>query len=322
MAKIAGVVKAICMSNVRGVQKNDVNSARLETGWGIKNDAHGGDWHRQVSLLSYDKVQKFNELGAGVSHGDFGENIVVEGIDFSSLPVGSQLKCGVCILEITQIGKECHTHCQIYHKMGDCIMPREGVFAKVVQDGLISSGDVMELFGESGRQFRASVVTLSDKASKGEREDKSGPLIAQMLEDAGYKVTGQIVLPDEQDKIENELINLADRQQMDLIITTGGTGFARRDITPEATIAVAERMAPGIAEAIRAHSLQITGRAMLSRGASAIRGSTLIVNLPGSPKAVRESLEFVLPHLGHGIEILRGDAQECAKPDESIGGAV
>jgi len=312
MAKIAGVVKAVCMSNVRGIQKNDVNSAHLKTGWGLENDAHGGDWHRQVSLLSFDKVQKFNELGAGVSHGDFGENLVVEGIDFSSLPVGSQLKCGDCILEVTQIGKECHTHCQIYHKMGDCIMPREGVFAKVVQDGVVSSGDVMELIGESEQQFRASVVTLSDKASKGEREDKSGPLIAKMLEEAGYKVTGLILLPDEQRKIEMELINLADRQQVDLILTTGGTGFARRDVTPEATIAVADRQAPGIAEAIRAHSLQITGRAMLSRGVSVIRGSTLIVNLPGSPKAVRESLEFVLPHLGHGIEILRGDAHECA----------
>jgi len=312
MAKVTGIVKAVCASDVRGVQKRDVTSARFQTGWGLEGDAHGGNWHRQVSLLSYDKVQKFNELGAGVSHGDFGENLVVEGIDFRSLPVGSRLQCEDCILEITQIGKECRTRCQIYHKVGDCIMPREGVFARVVQDGSISVGDVMALIEEPGQRFRAAILTVSDKGSRGERKDESGPLIAQMLESAGYSVIDQIILPDEKSAIEPELINLADRQRMDLILTTGGTGFSLRDITPEATIAVAERIAPGIAEAIRAHSMQITGRAMLSRGASVIRGGTLIVNLPGSPKAVREGLEFILPQLEHGIEILRGDAHECA----------
>lgn len=312
MAKITGIVKAVCISDVRGVQKRDVNSARLRADWGLEGDAHGGNQHRQVSLLSYDKVQKFNELGAGVSHGDFGENLVVEGIDFRSLPVGSLLECGGCILEITQIGKECHTHCQIYHKMNDCIMPREGVFARVVRDGVISVGDVMELAEGFGQRFRAAIVTVSDKGSKGDRKDESGPLIARLLEEAGYEVAGQKLLPDEQSEIEAELMSLADRRQVDLILTTGGTGFSRRDVTPEATIAVAERMAPGIAEAIRAHSMQITARAMLSRAVSVIRGSTLIVNLPGSPKAVRESLEFVLPHLGHSLEVLRGTAEECA----------
>ncbi|MCL2856749.1 MAG: molybdopterin-binding protein [Oscillospiraceae bacterium] len=315
MAKIMGVVKAVCASGVRGIQKRDVTSARFKTGWGLEDDAHGGDWHRQVSLLSYDKVEKFNALGAGVSHGDFGENLVVEGINFSALPVGSRLECGSCILEITQIGKECHSHCQIYHKMGDCIMPREGVFARVMQDGIISVGDVMELMAEPAQGPQAAILILSDKGSKGEREDESGPLIARILAQAGYSVVDQALLPDERSAIEAKLIDLSDRRRVDLILTTGGTGFSRRDVTPEATIAVADRMALGIAEAIRANSMQITGRAMLSRAVSAIRGGTLIVNLPGSPKAVRESLEFALPHLGHGIEVLRGDAQECATSD-------
>ena len=144
MEKIRGIIKAVCLSDVRGVQKRNVNTARFQTEWGLVGDAHGGHWHRQVSLLSHDKVQTFNEQGAGVSHGDFGENLLVEGIDFSALPVGTQLKCGDCVLEITQIGKECQDRCQIYHKMGDCVMPREGVFARVVQDGVISVGDVME----------------------------------------------------------------------------------------------------------------------------------------------------------------------------------
>jgi len=315
MAPITGIVKAVCASDARGVQKRDVSVARFKTQWGLVGDAHGGDWHRQVSLLSYDKVLEFNALGAGVSHGDFGENLVIEGIDLRVLPVGSLLKCGECVLEITQIGKECHSHCQIYYKMGDCIMPREGVFARVAHDGTISVGDVIELIPSSIQKPRAAVLTLSDKGSRGERKDESGPIIVQMLEQAGYSVVTQILLPDEQSAIEAQLINLADRQRVDLILTTGGTGFSRRDVTPEATLIVAERMAPGIAEAMRAHSLQITGRAMLSRGVSAIRGGTLIVNLPGSPKAVRESLEFVLPHLKHGIEILRGDAGECAVCD-------
>ena len=311
MGSNMGVIKAVCVSEVRGVQKSNIDTANFETSWGLMGDSHGGDWDRQVSLLSYDKVLKFNELGAGVSHGDFGENLVVEGIDFSSLPVGTQLSCGECILEITQIGKECHSHCQIYHKMGDCIMPREGVFARVVHNGSISVGDTMDIKSRP-KGFRAAILTLSDKGSKGQREDQSGPVIAGMLENEGYTIAKQIILPDDQKVILAELINLADRNRVDLILTTGGTGFSRRDVTPEATLAAAERIAPGIAEAIRAHSMQITGRAMLSRGVSVIRGGTLIVNLPGSPKAVKESLEFVLPHLKHGIEILCGDAQECA----------
>lgn len=315
MTKMSGIVKAVCLSDVRGVQKKNVNSGFFEVGWGLKSDAHGGNWHRQVSLLSYDKVKKFNDLGAEVSHGDFGENLVVDGIDFAGLPPGSRLKCGECILEITQIGKECHSHCAIYHKMGDCIMPREGVFAMVEHSGNISVGDIMELMEpeDAVSPLRAAVLTLSDKGAAGDREDQSGPLAAQILEAAQYKVISQAILPDEQKAIETELINFADRQRVDLIITTGGTGFSRRDVTPEATIAISERVAPGIAEAIRAYSLQITGRAMLSRGVSAIRGDTLIVNLPGSPKAVKESLEYALPHLRHGVEILRGDSHECAR---------
>ncbi|MCL2398527.1 MAG: molybdopterin-binding protein [Defluviitaleaceae bacterium] len=316
MSEISGIIKAICVSDVRGVQKKEVESAKFETSWGILGDAHGGNWHRQVSILSHDKIQKFNELGAGVSFGDFGENLVIEGIDFRLLPIGSQLKCGDCILEITQIGKECNTHCQIYHKMGDCIMPREGMFARVVQDGFISVGSVVILIENITKQWQAAILVLSDKASKGEREDESGSLIAKMLKNSGYTVIDQILLPDEQSKIEETLIHLADRRQVDLIITTGGTGFSHRDVTPEATLAVGERIAPGIAEAIRSHSMSITKRAMLSRGASVIRKRTLIVNLPGSPKAVRESLEFVLPHLEHGIEILRNNVQECATNDD------
>ena len=143
--KGSGIVKAVCTSETKGVQKRNVHKAFLKKEFGLEGDAHGGNWHRQVSLISYDKVAEFNASGAEVNHGDFGENLVVEGIDFKALPVGTLLKGKDALLEITQIGKECHTRCQIYHKMGDCIMPREGVFAKVLQEGYIEVGDMLEI---------------------------------------------------------------------------------------------------------------------------------------------------------------------------------
>ena len=127
-----GKVVAICTSAVRGIQKTPVQSAEFKVDWGITTDAHAGHWHRQVSLLSADQIAAFNEKGAGVQPGAFGENLVVEGFDFRALPVGTLLRCGEVLLEMTQIGKECHSHCEIYKKMGDCIMPREGVFARVL----------------------------------------------------------------------------------------------------------------------------------------------------------------------------------------------
>ncbi len=140
-----GKVIAVCISEKRGTQKKKIGKALFRENWGIENDAHAGDWHRQVSLLSYDKIQAFRARGAEVDDGAFGENLVVEGIDFRSLPVGTLLECNGVLLEMTQIGKECHSHCQIYQKMGECIMPTEGVFARVLIGGTISVGDQMEV---------------------------------------------------------------------------------------------------------------------------------------------------------------------------------
>lgn len=161
------------------------------------------------------------------------------------------------------------------------------------------------------KKWRTAVITLSDKGYVGEREDKSGPLIREIVEEQGYEVAEMILLPDEQKMIEEKLIQLCDEEKMDLILTTGGTGFSPRDCTPEATMAVAQKNAPGIAEAMRYASLQITPRAMLSRSASVIRGETLIINFPGSPKAVKENLECILPSLPHGLEIMKGMTGEC-----------
>lgn len=140
-----GKVISTNISEVRGVQKHNVGKVKLVEDFGIENDAHAGKWHRQVSLLSYEKIEAFRAKGAEVNDGAFGENIVVSGIDFKNLPVGTRFKCNDVILEMTQIGKECHHGCEIFQKMGDCIMPREGVFAKIIKGGEISVGDEMEI---------------------------------------------------------------------------------------------------------------------------------------------------------------------------------
>ena len=160
--------------------------------------------------------------------------------------------------------------------------------------------------------FTVGIITSSDKGYRGEREDKSGQVIEEIVSQNGFKVIKKVVLPDEKDLLEKEMINMCDNLNVNLLLTTGGTGFSKRDITPEATKSVIEREALGIVEAIRFYSLQITKRAMLSRATSGIRQNTLI-NLPGSPKACKEALDFVLDDVKHGIEILLGEAKECAR---------
>ena len=159
--------------------------------------------------------------------------------------------------------------------------------------------------------FTARVITVSDRSYRGEREDLGGPLVRDILTGAGYAVDRVVVVPDEEAEIRRALIDAADNK-VALIVTTGGTGFAPRDVTPEATAAVCQRLVPGIPEAMRAASLAITPRAMLSRAAAGIRDGSLIINLPGSPKGARENLEAVLPALEHGLEILRGRPMDCA----------
>ncbi|HEX3044208.1 MAG TPA: MogA/MoaB family molybdenum cofactor biosynthesis protein [Bacillota bacterium] len=161
--------------------------------------------------------------------------------------------------------------------------------------------------------IRAGILTASDKGSKGERVDESGKVIEELLERIEAKVVSYSVVPDERTVISAKLEEMADEMGVDLILTTGGTGFSPRDITPEATLDVIERQIPGIPEAIRQKSLEVTNRAMLSRAVAGIRKKTIIINLPGSPKGVRECLEVVLPVLPHAIEILKGEAGECAR---------
>ena len=246
-----GIIKAVCISEKRGTVKKNINEVNVIKDFGLEGDAHAGKWHRQVSFLSADIVDEFNEKGASVIEGDFGENILAYGIDFKKLPVGTKLICNDAKFEITQIGKECHSHCEIYKRVGDCIMPREGIFAKVLESGTIKVGDKIEvIYPEKDMPYMAAVMTLSDKGSRGERVDTSGPRAAEILKEHGFKIVEEILLPDEEAQIKKHLIRLSDSRQVDLIITTGGTGLSPRDRTPEATLAVADRNVPGISEVL------------------------------------------------------------------------
>lgn len=161
--------------------------------------------------------------------------------------------------------------------------------------------------------YRVAIITSSDSGFAGEREDKSGPVIAEIVKNNGYEVSFMKVLPDDREMLSNEMKRIADEDVADIILTTGGTGFSPRDVMPEATMDIVERAVPGIPEAMRAYSLQFTKRAMLSRAAAGIRKGTLIVNMPGSPKAVTECLEYIISELDHALGILKGTAKNCAR---------
>ena len=311
MAKIT----AICISEKRGIQKKFVNSAKLIENHGIEGDAHAGNWHRQVSFLDQEIIDKFNEKGAGVAPGAFGENIIVSGLDVLHLPIGAYLHIGSSLLEITQHGKECHDHCQIYYKMGECIMPKSGVFTKVIKGGDIKVGDEVKIIERKDKPFTAAVITLSDKGFKGEREDLSGPAIINRLKEDGYEVVEYILIPDNEEFLKKSLLRLSDQREVDLILTTGGTGCTPKDITPEVTKSVFDKEIPGISEAIRAESLKFTSHAMLSRGVSGIRNKSIIINLPGSPKACLESMDVFLKPIVHAIKLVHGLDGECARKD-------
>lgn len=303
-------VVAINISEKRGTIKTPISRAHLTVNFGIEGDAHSGAWHRQVSLLDQRSVDKMIAQGAkGLKPGIFAENITTEGIELCTLPIGTKLRIGDVLLEVTQIGKECHQHCQIYYQVGNCVMPLEGIFARVLQGGELEAGAEITVLPV----IKGAVVTLSDKGYEGVREDKSGPALVKRLEGL-VDVLETRLLPDDQKQIEAVLSELADAGTLDLIFTTGGTGLAPRDVTPEATRAVCDRLVPGIPEAMRAASAKFTDRAMLSRAVAGTRGKTLIVNLPGSPKAALECLEVLLPVLNHAVETLRGEAFECGRP--------
>ncbi len=314
---VDGTVVSVNVADAKGVRKQPVESITLVVEHGVEGDAHAGPWHRQVSLLANESIEKMKPSCPTVEPGAFGENITTEGITVYELPVGARFYAGEALLEVTQIGKVCHDRCAIFHQAGDCVMPREGIFARVVEGGSIVPGNGIVLMKSS--LIVAAVLTVSDKGSRGERDDTSGDALEAGLRALGAASVERAIVPDEADQIAAELRRWSDQTPVNLILTTGGTGMTSRDVTPEATLAVLDRQAPGFAEAMRAGSLAKTPHAMLSRAVSGVRGKTLVINMPGSPRACREQLAMIAAALPHGVEKLLDLGGDCAPPSPPSG---
>lgn len=304
---MSGVVASVNTSAAKGDKKTPVFEAMLVAGVGIDGDAHAGGI-RQVSLLARESVERCAAKGLNLCPGDFGENLTVENLDLGAVRVGQRLLVGSeAVLQISEIGKTCGSPCSIGQRLGDCIMPSEGVFAKVVRGGRVRPGYPIEPTTVKA----GAVLTSSDRCARGEREDESGRLLVQLLDQMDVVLSDYSILPDEEVALSEKLVFLADRCAVDLVLTTGGTGFGVRDRMPEATTAVLNSQAHGIAEAIRREGTKHTPFACLSRGVSGLRGRTLIVNLPGSSRAIVEVFELLRAVLPHALEVLRSEVADC-----------
>jgi molybdopterin adenylyltransferase len=303
-----GKLLHVCVSLKKGVAKHEVPSAYISVEHGLDGDAHAGDWHRQVSLLAHVDIESMRAKGLVLEPGAFGENLVIDGLPTDELGVGSRLRIGPVLLELTQIGKVCHTHCAIYYTTGDCIMPRSGLFARVLESGELAPGAPIEIVYRVARSvIQAAVITISDRCAAGTTLDTAGPAVVALLSNRiQARIAWTKTVPDEIDQISGALKELCDRR-VDLVITAGGTGISARDVTPEATRQVIERELPGLAEAMRAASAKQTPNALLSRAVAGVRRETLIVNVPGSMKAALENLDTILPALPHAVKMLRGE---------------
>jgi len=301
----------ISISEKKGVRKKNVDSARFVENFGIEGDAHGDStWHRQISLLAVESIESMKAKGFDVKSGDFAENLTTVGLDLLSLPIGSRLKINNIELVISQIGKICHHRCAIYHLAGDCVMPKEGIFATVVGTDMLNKGDKIEILPKKG--LSVGVITLSDKGAKGKREDQTGPAIIKYLnEKFTISSTRLDMIEDDKTKLEANLKDFADTQQFDVIITNGSTGVSSRDIAPDVTLPLIERRLLGFEEIMRAESYKLIKRAIISRAVVGIRGKSLIINLPGSPKAAIENLSFVADAIEHTVAKINDDPEDC-----------
>ncbi len=306
-----GRVFSISTSEKKGMRKSNVNSAILLDNFGIEGDAHAGYMHRQVSFLAKESIEKMVKLGLNVKSGDFAENITTEGLDLCKFKVGDILSINGIDFVVSQIGKVCHHRCAIFYQAGDCIMPKEGIFAVVRGSGEIKVGDPIDVKKKDG--VSVAIITLSDKGSKGERVDITGEELKKYFEN-NFKVSfiRKEMIPDEKNILENMLVDFCDLQRFDLIITNGSTGVSPRDIAPDVTLKVIEKRLPGFEEAMRMESFKKTPRALISRAVVGIRRESLIINLPGSPKGAMENLAVISSAIEHTIEKIQGSTADCA----------
>ncbi|MCK5115863.1 MAG: hypothetical protein KAR44_04640 [Candidatus Aegiribacteria sp.] len=303
-------VSAVCLSEKRQTLKTEQDSVQLIENFGIEGDAHARSGPRQVSILSELSLAKMEAKGVRTSPGCCGENIDIHGtVELHTLLRGVHLKLGEsAVVRVTEIGKD-NTDGHADNVIQSNIFPVEGVFTEVITGGAVKRNDSVEVLRNSG--YTAGVLTVSDSASRGVYEDLSGPALIKLLENNGFLPARYAIVPDELPQITAKLTNWCDDGFLDVLFTTGGTGFSVRDITPEATSEVCDRQVPGIPEMIRQKSALIVESAWLSRARAGIRKRTLVINLPGSRKAAVECAGFALPILVHALEILRGDIDHC-----------
>ncbi len=306
MARVA----AVCLSEKKQVHKIKQDTVILIENFGIEGDAHGGPGPRQVSILSELSLSKMEAEGVTASHGCCGENIDIGGaVELHTLLPGVKLRLGdSAVVRITEIGKD-NSDGHADNVIQKNIFPAEGIFAEVLKGGAVKPGDPIEVLRNSG--FTAGVLTISDSTSRGERVDLSGPAVIELLRKHEYAPARYAAVPDEVSEIKAKLTKWCDDGFLDVLFTTGGTGFSARDVTPEATGMVCDRNVPGIPEMIRQRSAETVNSAWLSRAVAGIRKRTLVINLPGSEKAAVECAEFAMTVIDHGLEILRGDVTNC-----------
>lgn len=300
-------IKSLNISEEKGTVKHPADSVEI-TVTGVMGDAHAGEWHRQVSMLGIESLRKAEEQNnRSFAYGDFGENITTEGIELHKTNILDRFQSGDVVLEVTQIGKKCHKGCEIMKISGNCIMPVEGIFCRVIQTGKLRVNDLLTYIP---RVIRIGVITLSDRAYRGVYEDKSGPLAIRLLEDfysgAGRPVHFEkMIIPDDALELEMVLKNYA-KDQYDFIITTGGTGIGSRDITPDVVRRLIDKEIPGIMELIRYKYGSVNPGALLSRSVAGLIGKTLVYALPGSVKAVSEYLTEITRTMEHSLRMVNG----------------
>lgn len=301
-------ILSVNTSEKKGTIKKPVASIQLSE-IGVAGDAHSGKWHRQVSLLAAESISKFSaEAGRKIQYGEFAENITTEGLLLHECKPLDRFRNDNLELEVTQIGKKCHgDNCNIFKEVGNCVMPKEGIFARVIRNGELRAGDELEYLPKI---INIRIITLSDRASAGEYADKSGPQIKNLSEKFFAEIRRQTaiinhLIPDHPELLTN-LIKNAISEGADVIFTTGGTGIGPRDITPETVRPILDKEIPGIMELIRVKYGMEKPAALLSRSIAGVSGKTLIYCLPGSVKAVTEYCNEILPTIEHSIYMLEG----------------
>ncbi len=302
------VVTSVNISEKKGTVKKPVEKVELSA-IGIAADAHSGTWHRQVSMLAEESILKFSkDADRKFMPGEFAENITTRGIEIHLCKPFDRFVSDNMELMVTQIGKKCHgDNCAIYQEVGNCVMPKEGIFVKVIRGGELKAGGELKY---QPKILKIKIITLSDRASRGEYADKSGPFIkgyaAQFFDKAKRQFSFDYqVIPDETELLKQE-ISAAVSQNFDLIFTTGGTGIGPRDITPDVVKPLLDKEIPGIMELIRVkYGMQNPG-AILSRSVAGIIANSLIYTMPGSPKAVKEYLDEILPTVEHAMRMIHG----------------